>query len=572
MLKKVVGLSLLASCIAAANVHADQADTAAQLKFLDLMVQEGVVTPDKAVKIRAKMLEGQKTIPPAEAGTLRVEHVPEHIKNQIRDEVRVGMREEVVNDVMTQAKNERWGMPGALPEWINRIKIKGDLRLRAESVAYGSSNIPNTYYNYNRINEKKTFSGEINELFENTSDSYLNVTEDRNRLRARARIAMEAKVTELTKTTVRLATGSAKNPVSTNQSLGNENNPWDIFVDRAFVTVTDLDLERYPWITANLGRINNPFQSSELLWDGDLAFEGGAVTYKYNWAEKGLFITDERTRTLFGTVGVFAIDESELSSQDKWLYAAQIGGEFIADDQSKLTVAVAYYDYENIEGVLNQKNYDTQDFTSPGFLQKGNTLFNIINYTSDYELDPENNAPPDDALMALAADFNIVDFTVVYDLARFAPHHIVLTGHFLENIGYDEDDVQARLNSQYLALPQPVGFEVGDDIVPSEYEDASPKTKGYYVNVDFGWPLITKRGDWSVGVGYKYLEADAVVDAYTDSDFHLGGTDAKGFILSGRYGLATDTYLQLRYMAASEIDGVNPLNIDVAQLDLNVKF
>lgn len=569
MLKNVVGLTLLSACIASVNVQASEADASAQLKLLDLLVQEGVVTPDKAAKIRSKMAAGQTSLPDADAGVVRVPYVPEHIKNQIRDEVRVGMREEVVNDVMTQAKNERWGIPGALPEWVNRIKLKGDLRVRAENIAYGSNNIANSYFNYNRINEKKKFVEEDNDLFQNTADTYLNVTEDRSRLRARARLSVEAKVTEMTKTTFRLATGSAKNPVSTNQSLGNENNPWDIFMDRAFVTMTDLDMDRYPWLTANMGRINNPFVTTELLWDGDLAFEGAALTYKYDWAEQGLFVTDEHNRTLFATMGVFAVDESEFTADDKWLYALQLGGEFISDNQSKLSVALGYYDYENMEGVLNEKDYDTQDYTAPGFFQKGNTVFNIVNYTSPYELDPTNNAPPTDALMALASDYDIVDLLVTYDMASFAPHHIVLTAHLLENIGYDQKAVQSRLDSQYITLPQPQG---ATSVVPAEYENTDPKTTGYYVNVDFGWPLVAKRGDWSVGVGYKYLEADAVVDAYTDSDFHLGGTDAKGFILSGRYGVTQDTFVQLRYMAASEIDAVNPLNIDVVQLDLNTKF
>ncbi|HEX4975536.1 MAG TPA: putative porin [Pseudomonadales bacterium] len=572
MLKKVVGLSVLASCVAAANVQAAQADIAAQLKLLDVMVQEGAIAPDKAARIRAKLLAGPKALPAEEAGVTRVEHVPEHIRNQIRDEVRIGVREDVVKDVMTQAKNEHWGLPGALPEWVNRIKLKGDLRLRSENIAYGSDNIPNTYYNYARINEKKEFVDQDNELFQNSTDSYLNVTDDRFRLRARARLAMESKVTDLTKASVRLATGSAKNPVSTNQSFGNENNPWSIYVDRAYVTFTDLDLDRYPWLVANVGRINNPFLTTDLLWDNDLAFEGASFTYKYNWVKEGLYFTDDDSRTLFANAGIFAVDESELTAQDKWLFAMQVGGEFIADDQSKLTLALGYYDYQNIEGVLNEKDRDAQDYTAPGSPQKGNTLFNIVNYTSPYELDPQNNAPPNDALMALAADFNIVDLTMVYDLARFAPLHVIMTAHMLENIGYDKNDVQARLNSQYIPLPQPINAGLGDDIVPPEYDNADPKTKGYYFNVDLGWPMIAKRGDWSVGIGYKYLEADAVVDAYTDSDFHLGGTDAKGFILSGRYGLAPETYLQLRYMAASEIDAVNPLNIDVMQLDLNVKL
>ena len=89
--------------------------------------------------------------------------------------------------------------------------------------------------------------------------------------------------------------------------------------------------------------------------------------------------------------------------------------------------------------------------------------------------------------------------------------------------------------------------------------------------ITIGADAIRKLHDWQVFVGYRYLERDAVLDAFTDSDFHLGGTDAKGWILGGDYGLARNTWLTLRYLSADEIDGP-PLGIDVLQLDLNTRF
>lgn len=80
-----------------------------------------------------------------------------------------------------------------------------------------------------------------------------------------------------------------------------------------------------------------------------------------------------------------------------------------------------------------------------------------------------------------------------------------------------------------------------------------------------------KKGDWQVYGAYKRLGSDAVVDAYTDSDFHLGGTDAKGWILGGNYGLDKNAWLSVRWLSANEITGL-PLAIDVLMLDLNAKF
>ena len=66
-------------------------------------------------------------------------------------------------------------------------------------------------------------------------------------------------------------------------------------------------------------------------------------------------------------------------------------------------------------------------------------------------------------------------------------------------------------------------------------------------------------------------EADAVLDAFTDSDFHLGGTNNKGFILGAQYGLGKNTWLSARWLSSNEIRGL-PLSIDVFQLYFNAKF
>jgi hypothetical protein len=71
--------------------------------------------------------------------------------------------------------------------------------------------------------------------------------------------------------------------------------------------------------------------------------------------------------------------------------------------------------------------------------------------------------------------------------------------------------------------------------------------------------------------GYRYVERDAVLDAFTDSDFHLGGTDAKGYYIGADYAFTPRVFARLRYLSANEIDGA-PLGIDVVQLDLNAAF
>lgn len=59
--------------------------------------------------------------------------------------------------------------------------------------------------------------------------------------------------------------------------------------------------------------------------------------------------------------------------------------------------------------------------------------------------------------------------------------------------------------------------------------------------------------------------------AFTDSDFHLGGTDGKGYKLSFRYGIEENTWLQLRLISSNEIDDT-PLGVLTILADVNAEF
>ena len=97
------------------------------------------------------------------------------------------------------------------------------------------------------------------------------------------------------------------------------------------------------------------------------------------------------------------------------------------------------------------------------------------------------------------------------------------------------------------------------------------RTEGYEASLMVGHPTLARAGHWRAFMVYRYLERDAVLDAFADSDFHLGGTDAKGYQLGFDLGLSRGVWLRLRYLTANEID-LPPLGIDVWQLDLNGQF
>ncbi|WP_204320531.1 putative porin, partial [Klebsiella pneumoniae] len=79
-----------------------------------------------------------------------------------------------------------------------------------------------------------------------------------------------------------------------------------------------------------------------------------------------------------------------------------------------------------------------------------------------------------------------------------------------------------------------------------------------------GRPKIEKFGDWSVSASYRHIDPDALLDAFTDQDFHLGGTNAKGWTLGAEYGLFRHTSIGARWMSTEEVYGP-PLKIDLFQ-------
>jgi len=179
--------------------------------------------------------------------------------------------------------------------WIDRIKLKGDVRLRHES-----------------IDE----DGE----------------EDRSRARFRTRFGLSAKVSDDVKFVFQLASGG-DNPVSTNQTFDGGFSTKDIGVDLAYI-----DWKINDNVTFHGGKMKNPvFKAGgvPLIWDGDLNPEGFAVKFS-----QGNF---------FGTAGGFSVEERS-STDDSLLYVVQAGAKFSLGESMSLTAGAGYFAYTDTIG------------------------------------------------------------------------------------------------------------------------------------------------------------------------------------------------------------------------------
>lgn len=513
--KRYIAAGLLLVALGS-NAYGAEAATAADGKdtieaIIELLKDKKIITEGEAEKIISRhkasaKTEPEKVITIVPQGEQYLQTITDNVARDIREDVKKQVKMEIKDEIANEVKLEAY--TGSVPGWTKRIRFGGDIRLRYQGDFFDKNN------------------ADLNDLKD--VQKLVNTTEDRHRFRYRVRVSAKAKVNNQTEVGIRLATGNEEDPVSTNDTLGDYFNKDTVTFDRAYVKWTPIP-ETSTW-TGDLnfwgGRFPNPFFYSDLVWDKDLNFEGLAMNLKapFNTRWKGLV-----------NLGIFPLEEVELSSDDKWLFGGQVGIEYAPRTTFNFKLAAAYYDYQNIEGRFNDA-VGTYDYTAPRFFQEGNAIFDINEKIGGTEK------------FALQSDYNELNITSRLDLGMFDPIHINFLADFVKNIGFDQEEI----------------FERTEQIVPKE-------DQGYQVGLTVGYPKMQELWDWQVYCFYKYLEADAVLDAFTDSDFGMGGTNAKGWILGGQLGVGKNFWLNSRWISTDEVAGP-PVAVDTLQVDLNARF
>lgn len=499
---------------------------ASTVKLVNLLVQEGILSREKADILLKQVAEevspkandallkptGEQALQDGEekGKVIRMQYVPEFVKQE--------MREEIKQDVLAQAKNEHWGDRKPLPSWLDRFTWSGDIRLRHDNASFAEGNAPPGVFRLAGVDVDNT-------------------QVDRLRWRVRARLNLDVKLTDTITAGVRLATnGDSGNPVAANQTIGDSNRSFAAYFDRVYINYRPND-----WLLLSGGKVANPFFRTDMIWDPDLNLDGVMVAAKPkindNWRA-------------FGILGMFPIQEIELAKNDKWLYGGQGGLEWTLANKSKITLAAAYYQYDNMAAKISPLNGDVSlNTTAVQWRQKGNTLIQL-------------NNPPVAGLDAggvygLASDFRQLNFTGAIDLATFNPVHIRLMGDYARNLGFNP----AKMSQRGASLSGSEGntaYQVRLDI-------------GTTMLQDMGQLLAAKRHDWLLFGAFKRMESDSLLDGFTDSEFYLGGTNAQGWIAGAAYAVADNVWFTGRWLSANQIIGPK-LGIDILQIDLTARF
>lgn len=557
----------------ATPAHADERESLETLRqttrnLIDALVDSGVLTRDKADALirsaqekTASQQAARGEVPVSKAAVtadgkpvLRVPYVPEGMRQQLRNEIK--------EEILAQARDERWGVPNAAAAWTDRIKIDGDFRFRYQRDNFSGNNTPAQAYlnaeanNQNGLSRAPDFASFLTRA-DGTDIPTNSTTDDRGRERIRMRLGVTAKVSDEVGFGLRLATGNVTDRVSTNQTLGQNFNKYDLFIDRAF-----LRLDPAEWVTVQAGRIPNPWFSTEMTWSENLNFEGVATTFRYNELAEGV--------TPFLTMGYFPMRENGTPRRgSRHLVGAQLGSGWDLDSRTRLKFGVALYDYRNVEG---RSDTDFEDglnssgnpvpvigatygqYEYPiGLRQKGNTVFETSPISGYDNISP---------VWGLAYKFRPLVLTASAAFTHFSPFNVMLSAEYARNMAFDESDFRKRATDAAFTGVKPGG-----------------RREGYQVKLGVGALDVREAGDWQAQLTYRHVGSDAVLDAFTDSELGLGGTNLRGYTLGLNYGLYRNTSFGIRYLAAENIDTTLNKSFPNARfqtnslmVDLNVRF
>lgn len=313
---------------------------------------------------------------------------------------------------------------------------------------------------------------------------------DRSRYRYRLRLGMTATLFDRFEAGLRLSSSEASSSfggdsISGNTTFQDNGSKKFLYIDLAYGRFYAFSNQTFQ-TTLTVGKMENPFVYSDMVFDGDYTPEGLGLNMAWNLNEE---------HSLKFNAGVFALDEISGQSEDPWMGGAQVrwDGIWKYDEAHKpkiqssvgLGALAITYGQSLTNGAVPNANRGNTRLAGSG---------------------------------ALAHHYNpiVADAAFTYTFDKFPMY----AGTF------------------------PV--RVGADFI---YNPAAPdRNRGMSAGVSFG--KSGKRGTWDVGYRYKYLGGDAWYEELTDSDFggfyqgtaptgggtgYGAGTNVKGHILKASY-------------------------------------
>ncbi|MFA4990150.1 MAG: putative porin [Candidatus Omnitrophota bacterium] len=247
---------------------------------------------------------------------------------QVKTETKEDIRKEIA-----QAKYD------LLPEWLQKIKMKGDFRLRYANTRQKGSN-------------------------------------DDSKGQIRVRLGLDTKINDQMKVGIGMSTGSTSNPRSTNATIADSNGPASfksIILNYAYAAYSPTT-----WLTLTGGKFKNPiWQPNDLLWDGDLNPEGVSAQLDYSLNPYlGLFLNGE----------VFALTQDSPSNAARTMFVIQPGVRYNWRDKINFKGAVAGYFFTGLKGRSRFTNSSGTNSTTGATSTSGDYKYNYNSFNPSIEI------------------------------------------------------------------------------------------------------------------------------------------------------------------------------------------
>ncbi|MBM4257169.1 MAG: hypothetical protein FJ147_14875 [Deltaproteobacteria bacterium] len=381
-----------------------------------------------------------------------------------------------------------------------------------------------------------TFSGDVRVRMEGFYQDQGRNANARTRERFRLRFGAQMKINDELLAGLQLASGDLNDPISTNETLTNTFARKPISINQAYITLTpkeSIGLGDWTWnpISITAGKFSNQFfrpravMISELIFDDDLVSEGLHETFTLYEGSEGLL------RRFQLNAGQWMFRETARAA-DGWM----IGGQAVAALQllpsTRLTVALADYYFSKEDLIAQARN--------------GNSALKVTNSVI------------------------LRDGTIVRGGSSLTPG----TGNkqfnrFLGGFNVLNGSLQLDYNTGYAKWPL---------VFIADFAHNTDAKRGNDLAIWAGASLGQTRnpGDWAFSVAWARTETDALLSAFSYSDFGRdGGTNVQGPFVKVDYMLFPRLTISAKNHFISFIDrpkGESNSTLHRFQLDAQVAF
>jgi Putative porin len=362
------------------------------------------------------------------------------------------------------------------------------------------------------------------EAFRNQGFDALLASPDRNRLRVRARLALDGTINKNFDWGLKLATGIFTDPITTNQTLTDFYERKPFALERAFIRYDSKGDHAGVQLVA--GKFEPTFRRTQMVWDDDVNVEGASEAVYFK----------SRSPLRQVKLVAFELPFNEVSAgKDGVLYGGQVQTDWQFTSKLSANANVAYYDWNHADQIvtaLGALATQVNGGISNGAGTTGNQ--NGALGTTNRLIRNAAGQP-----VGFLASFNLVDF--LGNLTWQA------TGRF------------------------PVGFVF--DYVHNATGRVRDEKDGYWFGGQVG--QLKEKGDWLFGYYFTRIEQDAVLVPFNFSDILASNSRAHmptiGYQIAGGVTLQWNGFYSQR---ANRVVLTSPFNryINRNQFDVIYKF